>query len=264
MRSDWRGRIKRPRSYKLPDVGCNCMEKVKRQIIRIDAEKCDGCSLCAEACHEGAIRIVDGKAKLISESYCDGLGDCIGECPRGAISFEIREADSYDEEAVERKQVQQASFPCGCPKTALRSLETVASAEPARSMLLNWPIQLRLVPVNAPYLKNADVLLAADCTAASVPDFHNRFLKGKVLLMGCPKLDDAEAYRKKLAEMIRANDIKSLHVIIMEVPCCGGLSRLAEGAVEEARKSVDLTKTVVGVRGNVLKEETLRYNFGDA
>ncbi|MBC7077407.1 MAG: 4Fe-4S binding protein [Synergistales bacterium] len=250
------------------------MKKVKRQIIRIDAKKCDGCGLCAEACHEGAIRIIDGKARLISESYCDGLGDCIGECPRGAISFETREADSYDEEAVERNRTQQGSLPCGCPGTVLRSLAqeendfrgeaAVAPVEPARSMLSNWPIQLRLMPVNAPYLTGAKVLLAADCTAASIPDFHERYLKDKVLLMGCPKLDDAEAYRRKLIEMIRTNDIKSLHVVIMEVPCCGGLTRLAEGAIEEARNSVDLKKTVVGIRGNVLKEETLRYRFGDA
>jgi len=240
------------------------MGKTKRQIIRIDEDKCDGCGLCAEACHEGTIHIIDGKARLISESYCDGLGDCIGECPRGAISFETREADSYDEEAVERNRTQQGSLPCGCPKTALRSLETVAPVEPARSMLSNWPIQLRLAPTNAPYLTGADVLLAADCTAASIPDFHERYLKDKVLLMGCPKLDDAEVYRRKLIEMIRTNDIKSLHVVIMEVPCCGGLSRLAEGAIEEARNSVDLKKTVVGIRGNVLKEETLRYRFGDA
>ncbi len=274
VRSDWRGRIKRLESHKTIGYGVSLMGKTKRQIIRIDEDKCDGCGLCAEACHEGAIRIIDGKARLISESYCDGLGDCIGECPRGAISFETREADSYDEEAVERKQVQQGSLPCGCPGTVLRSLAqeendfsdeaAVAPVEPALSMLSNWPIQLRLVPANAPYLKGADVLLAADCTAASIPDFHGRFLKCKVLLMGCPKLDDAEAYRKKLTDMVRANGIKSLHVVIMEVPCCGGLARLAEGAVEEARKSIDLKKTVVGIRGNVLEEETLRYRFGDA
>ncbi|MGC9490968.1 MAG: ATP-binding protein [Thermovirgaceae bacterium] len=252
------------------------MGTITRQVIKIDEEKCDGCGLCVEACHEGAIQIMDGKAKLVSDSYCDGLGDCIGECPRGAISFETREAAPYDEEAVRRNQAarKEDSLPCGCPGTVSRSLsqeETVPSCDvsegpavQARSTLSNWPIQLKLVPVNAPWLQGADVLLAADCAAASIPDFHDKYLDGKILLMGCPKLDDAGAYNKKLAEMIQVNDFSSLHVVIMEVPCCGGLARLAEGAVEEARKSLDLKKTVVDVRGKVLQEETLRYRFSDA
>jgi len=252
------------------------MGTITRQVIKIDEEKCDGCGLCAEACHEGAIRIIDGKAKLVSDSYCDGLGDCIGECPRGAISFETREAAPYDEEAVKRDKAarEENPLPCGCPGTALRSLAREESTAPcndiaippasAQSTLSNWPIQLKLVPVNAPWLQKADVLLAADCSAASIPDFHGKYLKGNILLMGCPKLDDANTYRKKLAEMIQANEFKSLHVVIMEVPCCGGLTRLAEGAVEEARKSLDLKKTVVDVRGKVLQEETLRYRFSDA
>ena len=251
-------------------------EKITRQIIKIDEDKCDGCGLCAEACHEGAIQIIDSKAKLVSDSYCDGLGDCIGECPRGAISFETREAAPYDEEAVKRNQAarQEDSLPCGCPGTASRSLAREENATPckdsaapsasAQSTLSNWPIQLKLVPVNAPWLQGADVLLAADCSAASIPDFHGKYLDGKILLMGCPKLDDADSYRKKLAEMIQANEFRSLHVVIMEVPCCGGLTRLAEEAVEKARKSLDLKKTVVDVRGKVLREETLRYRFSDA
>jgi len=252
------------------------MGTVTRQVIKIDEEKCDGCGLCAEACHEGAIQIIDGKAKLVSDSYCDGLGDCIGECPRGAISFETREAAPYDEEAVKRNQAarQEDSLPCGCPGTASRSLAREENATPCKdsaappaseqSTLSNWPIQLKLVPVNAPWLQGADVLLAADCSAASIPDFHGKYLDGKILLMGCPKLDDADSYRKKLAEMIQANEFRSLHVVIMEVPCCGGLTRLAEEAVEKARKSLDLKKTVVDVRGKVLREETLRYRFSDA
>jgi ferredoxin len=252
------------------------MGTVTRQVIKIDEEKCDGCGLCAEACHEGAIQIIDGKAKLVSDSYCDGLGDCIGECPRGAISFETREAAFYDEEAVKRNQAarQEDSLPCGCPGTASRSLAREENATPCKdsaappaseqSTLSNWPIQLKLVPVNAPWLQGADVLLAADCSAASIPDFHGKYLDGKILLMGCPKLDDADSYRKKLAEMIQANEFRSLHVVIMEVPCCGGLTRLAEEAVEKARKSLDLKKTVVDVRGKVLREETLRYRFSDA
>lgn len=252
------------------------MGTVTRQVIKIDEERCDGCGLCAEACHEGAIQIIDGKAKLVSDSYCDGLGDCLGECPRGAISFETREAAPYDEEAVKRNQAarQEDSLPCGCPGTASRSLAREENATPckdsaapsasAQSTLSNWPIQLKLVPVNAPWLQGADVLLAADCSAASIPDFHGKYLDGKILLMGCPKLDDADSYRKKLAEMIQANEFRSLHVVIMEVPCCGGLSRLAEEAVEKARKSLDLKTTVVDVRGKVLQEETLRYRFSDA
>jgi ferredoxin len=252
------------------------MGTVTRQVIKIDEERCDGCGLCAEACHEGAIQIIDGKAKLVSDSYCDGLGDCIGECPRGAISFETREAAFYDEEAVKRNQAarQEDSLPCGCPGTASRSLAREENATPCKdsaappaseqSTLSNWPIQLKLVPVNAPWLQGADVLLAADCSAASIPDFHGKYLDGKILLMGCPKLDDADSYRKKLAEMIQANEFRSLHVVIMEVPCCGGLTRLAEEAVEKARKSLDLKKTVVDVRGKVLREETLRYRFSDA
>ncbi len=253
------------------------MDKITRQIIKIDENKCDGCGLCAEACHEGAIRIIDGKARLISESYCDGLGDCIGECPQGAITFETREAASYDEEAVKQNQASgtNETLPCGCPGTATRSLKQQdestpcceapeVSAAPTKSTLSNWPIQLRLVPVNAPYLKGADILLAADCTAASIPDFHSKYLNGKILLMGCPKLDDAEAYRKKLADMIRANGFRSIHVVIMEVPCCGGLSRLAENAAEDAGLTLDLKKTVVDVRGKAIKEETLRYRFPNA
>ncbi|MGC9372612.1 MAG: ATP-binding protein [Thermovirgaceae bacterium] len=252
------------------------MGTITRQIIKIDEKKCDGCGLCAEACHEGAIRIIDGKAKLVSDSYCDGLGDCIGECPRGAISFETREAAPYDEEAVKRNQAarQAGPLPCGCPKTASRFFkqeEALSSCDgsegpalPARSTLSNWPIQLKLVPVNAPWLQKADVLLAADCAAASIADFHGKYVDGKILLMGCPKLDDAQTYKKKLTEMIRANEFRSLHVVIMEVPCCSGLTRLAEGAVDEARKSLDLKKTVVDVRGKVLQEETLRYRFSDA
>ncbi|MFP4482874.1 MAG: ATP-binding protein [Thermovirgaceae bacterium] len=252
------------------------MGTIMRQVIKIDEKKCDGCSLCAEACHEGAIQIINGKAKLVSDSYCDGLGDCIGECPRGAISFETREAAPYDEEAVKRNQAarQKDPLPCGCPGTVSRSLsqeENTSACEapetpagPSLSALSNWPIQLKLVPVNAPYLKSADVLLAADCAVASIPDFHGKYLDGKILLLGCPKLDNAQAYRKKLAEMIQANEFRSLHVVIMEVPCCGGLTRLAEGAVEEARKSLDLKRTVVDVRCKVLQEETLRYRFSDA
>ncbi|MDO9508911.1 MAG: 4Fe-4S binding protein [Thermovirgaceae bacterium] len=257
-------------------------EKVMRKVIRIDEEKCDGCGQCAEACHEGAIRIIDGKAKLVSDSYCDGLGDCIGECPLDAISFVEREAELYDEEAVKRNMKTKKAgetLPCGCPGTMARSLkdapdkaahssgdcgcqsQKTAVGSSVSSELSNWPVQLRLVPENAPYLKGADILLAANCTAAACPDFHSRFVRGRVLLMGCPKLDDADYYREKLAGIIRMNGTPSITVVKMEVPCCGGLLRLAEAAIDEAKVSLTLRQATVDVRGNVSGEESVKYRF---
>jgi ferredoxin len=250
-----------------------------RPIIRIDEEKCDGCGLCATACHEGAIRIIEGKARLVSENHCDGLGDCLAECPRGAISIEQREADAYDESAVRKTQEMKAardSLPCGCPGTMARSLKEVplpdldkAQKDRARenpvgsqvSRLENWPVQLALVPVSAPYLKGASLLLAADCTAFACPDFHGRFLEGKVLLMGCPKLDDAVFYEEKIGAILSENGIQSVEVVFMEVPCCGGLVRLVQNAIEASRVPVSLTLTKVGIKGDVLGKETIRYRF---
>ena len=245
------------------------MRKSVRPIIRIDEEKCDGCGLCATACHEGAIAIVDGKARLVSESFCDGLGACLGDCPRGAITIEEREAEVFDEEAVARAQEQKqhsGPLPCGCPGTMARTLTTPApkaetSLSPAVSRLQNWPIQLSLVPVNAPYLKGARLVLAADCTAIACPDFHARFLEGKILLMGCPKLDDAAYYQEKVGTILKENAIESIDVIYMEVPCCGGLVRLVQNAIEEARVPVSLTLTKVGIQGETLERETVRYRF---
>ncbi|HCL80571.1 MAG TPA: hypothetical protein DIC53_11470, partial [Synergistaceae bacterium] len=206
---------------------------VLRKIITIDEEKCDGCGQCATACHEGAIAIVDGKAKLVSDIYCDGLGDCIGECPQGAITFEEREAAPYDEEAVRRRQMElkgEASLPCGCPGTAARALrgtspchaeeDRESHGEPAPT-LPNWPIQLQLVPESAPYLKGAELVVAADCTAFAFPEFHRTFLTGDkaVCLIGCPKLDDAQRYVEKLTRIIRENEIDHITVVRMEVPC---------------------------------------------
>jgi Fe-S-cluster-containing hydrogenase component 2 len=257
-------------------------EKVLRKVIQIDEDKCDGCGQCAEACHEGAIRMIDGKAKLVSDSYCDGLGDCIGECPRGAISFVEREAEPYDEEAVKRNmeaKKAKETLPCGCPGTMTRSLKDPSRVEPkpsggcacpsgqidaraaASSELSTWPVQLRLVPENAPYLKGADILLAADCTAAASPDFHANFVRGRVLLMGCPKLDDADYYREKLARIIRANETPSILVLRMEVPCCGGLLRLAEAAVDEAKVPLALRHVTLDLRGNIIEDERVRYRF---
>lgn len=257
----------------------------RRKIIRIDESRCDGCGQCAEACHEGAIRMVDGVAKLVSDSYCDGLGDCIGECPRGAISFETREAADYDAAAVEAAKARRAgeTLPCGCPGTLARSLKPACPGEGPRdlrpssspsppcatleenqgvSTLSNWPVQLRLVPVNAPYLQGAHLLLAADCTAFAHPAFHRDFLPGKVCLVGCPKLDDPGAYREKLARILGTGSIRSLEVVTMEVPCCSGLVRLAQEAVEEARASIPVTFVRVGIDGSVQERRTVEYRFG--
>lgn len=244
------------------------MGKFIRPIIRIDEEKCDGCGLCATACHEGAIAIVEGKARLVSESHCDGLGDCLGECPRGAITIERREADAYDEEAVRKaqeKKFPEKSLPCGCPGTMARSLKEVPLPDlkdlTTVSLLENWPVQLALVPVSAPYLKGANLVLAADCTAFACPDFHGRFLEGKILLMGCPKLDDAASYEEKIGAILSENGIEKVEVVYMEVPCCGGLVRLVQSAIEKARVSVSLTLTKVGIHGAILGKETIRYRF---
>jgi len=245
------------------------VRKSVRPIIRIDEEKCDGCGLCATACHEGAIAIIDGKARLVSESFCDGLGACLGDCPKGAISIEEREAEAFDEEAVARAQEPKKTpepLPCGCPGTMARTLAAVApkaetSFSPAVSRLQNWPIQLSLVPVNAPYLKGARLVLAADCTAIACPDFHARFLGGKILLIGCPKLDDAAFYQEKIGAVLKGNGIESVDVVYMEVPCCGGLVRLVQNAIEEARVPVSLTLTKVGIQGEPLERETVRYRF---
>jgi Pyruvate/2-oxoacid:ferredoxin oxidoreductase delta subunit len=249
-----------------------------RPIIRIDEDKCDGCGLCEKACHEGAIAVVDGKARLVSETYCDGLGACLGECPRGAIAIEDREAEEFDEEAARAQGLkQQPKQPaCGCPGTMARSLKEmplpdlrgrpfpvsgVSDRGPVVSRLGNWPVQLSLVPVDAPYLEGADLLLAADCSAFACPDFHERFLEGKVLLMGCPKLDDSAFYEEKVKAILARNRIKSVEVVTMEVPCCSSLVRLVQSAVEKQRLSLSLTLTTVGIRGEVIGKETIRYRF---
>ena len=245
------------------------MKKAIRPIIRIDEDKCDGCGLCATACHEQAIVIENGKARLVSESHCDGLGDCLGECPRGAITIERREAEAYDEEAVKKAQEKKTfekPLPCGCPGTVARSLKEVSLPDLREetatvSRLANWPVQLALVPVSAPYLKGASLVLAADCTAFACPDFHDRFLEGKILLMGCPKLDDAASYEEKVGEILSENGIEDVEVVFMEVPCCSGLVRLVQSAIERARVQVSLTLTKVGIHGAILGKETIRYRF---
>lgn len=230
-----------------------------RPIVKIDEEKCNGCGKCIIGCAEGALQLVDGKAKLVKESYCDGLGACIGDCPQGAITIEEREADSFDEEAVEQNlRAQQACGGGACPGSTAQRLRLQKAAsppigEPASSMLSNWPVQLALMPVNAPYLRGARLLLSADCVPFAAPDFHSRFVAGRVVAVGCPKLDNAQFYQDKLVEIIRHNELAAIDVVYMEVPCCGGLVRIVERALAEAGKDIELTLTKVGLDGRVLE-----------
>ena len=247
--------------------------KVMRRVIEIDREKCNGCGKCVSACHEGAIQLVGGKAELVSDIYCDGLGDCIGDCPVDAIKFVEREAEPYDEEAVQNRLAEQgrahAGNHRGCPGSMARSLRnstegcpgSVATPDmaeflsPAVSRLGNWPLQIKLVPVNAPYLAGADLVLAADCVAFAAPDFQQSFLQGgnKVCLIGCPKLDDGDFYVEKLAQVIRENKPASVRVVRMEVPCCGGMTRIAQEAVKRAESDLTVEVSIVTVRGSVIE-----------
>lgn len=232
-----------------------------RRIIQIDKEKCNGCGLCAEACHESAIAMIDGKAELIRDDYCDGLGNCLPACPTGAISFIEREAAAYDEAAVEenKKKAEAAQKPAftGCPGSRAMEFNRAAqeaekpSESPVESQLRQWPVQIKLVPVKAPYFDQADLLIAADCTAYAYGDFHQKFLQGKIVVVGCPKLDQAD-YSEKLSEILRANAIKSVTVVRMEVPCCGGLEYAALHALEESGKDIPCQVVTISVDGNIL------------
>ena len=233
-----------------------------RRVIQIDEEKCNGCGICAEACHEGAIGIVDGKAKLLRDDYCDGLGDCLPNCPVGAISFIEREAAAYDEAAVQenkKKQMQaMGQAPVGgCPGSRMRQLERKPAEEnqnagsPVSSQLRQWPVQIKLAPVNAPYFDGAKLLIAADCTAYAYGSFHQDFIRGKVTLIGCPKLDDVD-YSEKLTEIIRNNDIKSVTVVRMEVPCCGGLEHAAVTALKNSGKFILWNVVTISIDGKIL------------
>ena len=211
-----------------------------RKIIKIDSELCNGCGACAAACHEGAIEMVNGKACLTREDYCDGLGDCLPACPTGAISFEEREAPAYDEAAVKRAQEAKKAAACsgGCPGSLARSIEQVQAAPTAvvpGSQLRNWPVQIKLAPVNAPYFDGAHLLIAADCTAYAYANFHQDFIRGRIALVGCPKLDGVD-YAEKLTAIIARNDIQSVTIVRMEVPCCGGLENAARRAIQASGK----------------------------
>ena len=231
-----------------------------RKIIQIDEEKCNGCSLCAEACHEGAIGMVDGKAKLLRDDYCDGLGDCLPVCPTGAITFAEREALEYNEEEVknnmEKKEVEK--LPCGCPGTNSKTIvrnpaEEVKQAMQASSQLNQWPVQIKLVPVNAPYFDEAKLLIAADCAAYAYANFHEDFIKGKITLIGCPKLDEGE-YSEKLTEIISRNNIKSVTVVRMEVPCCGGIEHAVKMALQNSGKMIPWQVVTISTDGRVLEQ----------
>lgn len=235
---------------------------MKRRIIEIDSEKCNGCGACAAACHEGAIAMVDGKAKLMRDDYCDGLGDCLPACPTGAISFVEREAADYDEQAVlvnKQKKMQQEGMRLhgGCPGTRMK---TIRHTEPsgvdtvpvvAQSRLSQWPVQIKLVSVNASYFDGAKLLLAADCTAYAYAAFHERFMKGHITLVGCPKLDNVD-YSEKLTEILRNNDIKSVTIVRMEVPCCGGLEHAAKTALQNSGKFIPWQVVTISIDGKIL------------
>jgi len=246
--------------------------KVTRKIVEIDDERCDGCGQCVPACAEGAIQVVDGKAKLVSEIYCDGLGACLGECPQDALKIIEREAERFDEEAVAEflksqdpaEGAAEAVMPCGCPSTQVQHFPSPAggqkvtgpaSTQHTMSALSNWPVQIKLVPPGAPFLREATLLVAAACTPFAYPNFHQDFLQGKVVLVGCPKFDEVQEAVQKLSEIFHGADIQRITTLVMEVPCCQGLPMIVEKAMEQAGKQIPLEQVMISARGEVLKKE---------
>lgn len=232
-----------------------------RRIIEIDKEKCNGCGLCAKACHEGAIGMVDGKATLLRDDYCDGLGDCLPVCPTGAITFVEREAAAYDEGAVQANMAKKGKTPCACPGSQSKLLEVQEKMAAKReeeatpvavpSRLRQWPVQIKLAPIKAPYFDGAKLLIAADCTAYAYGNFHEEFMKGKITLVGCPKLDMVD-YSEKLTEIIKQNDIQSVTIVRMEVPCCGGMELAAKKALQVSGKFIPWQVVTISTDGKIL------------
>lgn len=241
----------------------------QRKIIKIDEEKCDGCGLCVTACHEGAIQLVDGKARLVSDIYCDGLGDCLGHCPQDAITIETREAAPFDEEAVKAhlaKKTGASDPPPMCPGIMMQKLKPAGKAGAAKesadtpaagshSELCNWPVQLKLVPPNAPYFKGADLILAADCVPFAMADFHSRLLRGHPVIIGCPKLDDTAFYEDKLTDLLKIAGLKSITVVHMEVPCCSGLLRIVSNALAKAGSTIPFKDVTISICGDIMEEK---------
>lgn len=234
-----------------------------RKIIKIDEKKCNGCGLCAKACHEGAIGMVNGKAKLLRDDYCDGLGDCLPVCPTGAISFEEREALAYDEKAVMENQKKKNNLPCGCPGSSSKAINRKENELDesknkneyvnVNSKLSQWPVQIKLAPVNAPYFENAKLLIAADCSAYAYGNFHNEFIKDHITLIGCPKLDSVD-YSEKLTAIIKENNIRSVKVVRMEVPCCGGIENAVKKAIFESGKFIPWQVVTISTDGKIIDE----------
>jgi Pyruvate/2-oxoacid:ferredoxin oxidoreductase delta subunit len=246
--------------------------KVIRKIIQIDEDKCDGCGQCIPSCAEGALKIVEGKARVVGDKYCDGLGACLGECPNDALHIVEREAEEFDEAAVEHFLSEKEksmnppgeTLPCGCPSGTIQVLGSTGSiCEKANapkqmegsgiSQLTHWPIQIRLVPANAPFLKQADLLVLADCSAVAFPGLHQDLLKGKVVLMGCPKFDEVELYIRKFSEIFTVSDIRSITTVVMEVPCCAGMPTLVKKGMNLSGKNIPMKEITVSVRGQVIK-----------
>jgi ferredoxin len=241
----------------------------KRNIVVIDEDKCNGCGLCVSACAEGAIQLVDGKAKLVNDTYCDGLGACLGECPQDAITIEQRDAVDFDEEAAKehvariqemKQSLVQIDKACGCPganaKTIDRSTQNRKRpvGESVPSALTNWPVQINLVPVNAPYLQGADLLISADCAPFAFADFHTKLLPGRILLIGCPKLDDANVYVEKLGQIFANSGISSITIVRMEVPCCGGLTQIIRQALALSGANIPVAEVTIGISGDIIGE----------
>lgn len=241
--------------------------KFKRKIIEIDEAKCNGCGQCVDACAEGAIQLVDGKAKLVADNYCDGLAACVGDCPVDALKIVEREADAFDPEAVEQRLAQlrtETSLPCGCPSTKMEMFASPCEAanqpvtQPnADSALTHWPVQIRLVPPFAPFLQKAHLLVASDCTPVAYPEFHTDFLKGRTVLVGCPKFDDTESYVNKFAEIFKIADIQSVTILIMEVPCCSKMPIIVQDGMVRAGKNIPTEIVVVSSRGKIIKRDKL-------